>query len=221
MRDHARTSHQETGILAASMNVRKHPLAAVLSLSAALPAAQAATLGTVPLDINFGSFGEPSAAFAFAIGDDVINGIESGAVLFDRTLTAADDGQTFTVSSGGEFQQAVGFLTNGTNDWIFYQFGVAGIGWTEGGYFHGDYTGAHGTDLAGSQIQSISLHIGSLTFVPAPDDPDFVFPEDFNRLIGSVTIDGIPAIPEPTPTALLGLGLAALATAWRRRAARP
>lgn len=205
------------------MTVRKHPLAAVLWLLLAIPATQAATLGTVPIDINFGSSGEQSAAFAFAIGDDVINGIESGAVLFDRTLSAADEGQTLTVSSGGEFQQAVGFLTNGANDWIFYQFGVAGIGWTEGGYFHGDYTGAHGTDFAGAQIESIGLHIDSLAFVPAPDGTDFVFPDHFNRLIGLATIDGVPAIPEPTPTALLGLGLglAALATAWRRRETRP
>lgn len=201
------------------MKARRLPLVTIASLLLAVPAAQAATLGTVPIDINFGSSGVPSALFGFAIGDDVINEFESGALLFDQTLTPADDGRTLTVSSGAEFQQAVGFLTNGANDWIVYQFGNAGIGWTEGGYFHGDYTGAHGTDLAGAQIESISLHIDSLVFPPAPEGPDFVFPDDFNRLIGSVTVEGVPAIPEPTSTALLGLGLAALAARSLRRGA--
>jgi hypothetical protein len=179
----------------------------VTGLALAGSAAHAATLGTVPIDANFGA-GGVAGYFTFVIGDfEVTPETPAGALVFAQTLTTADAGKTFVVTSGEEFSQAVAFLTNGVNDQIVYFLDGGGTGWWEAGYFYGDASGANGIDLAGAQIESISLRIDSVFFSPA---------RDFEQVTGAVTISGIPPVPEPGTAALMSLGLAGGVLALRR-----
>lgn len=195
------------------MKKPKFFLAALFPLLFALPV-NAAVLGEIGVSATGGGlWGEPippDARFVFDIGGALYNG-EYGGTIFDMYLSPSDAGSSFVVSSGTEFEEAVAYLTNGINDVISYDFAGNGLGWTEGGFFYGDYTGALGTDLAGSQIDNITLYINHLTFSsPRPGWRDHIFN-------GIVTINGTPPIPEPETNALMMIGLAAMGMILRKR----
>lgn len=176
--------------------------------------ANAAVLGEIGASSTGGGlYGEPvpsDARFVFNIGGSLLDGIPGGTV-FDLLLSPADVGKSFVVSSGAEFEEAVAFLTNGINDEISYDFAGNGLAWTEGGFFYGDYTGALGSDLAGSHIDNITLYINHLTFSePRPGWRDHTFN-------GIVTINGTPPIPEPETSALMMAGLAGMGIVLRKR----
>lgn len=181
--------------------------------------AQSATLATIDSSMVGGYSTPPQAneeiRFTFDFGGALHN-LEFGGTVFDLLLSSADTGKVFSVNSGAEFEEAVGFLTNGVNDWITYQFDGGGAGWTEGGFFYGDVDGANGIDLAGSQIDSINLHINNLQINKLSSPADSWEWYSYN-LDAFVSIEGTPAIPEPTTAIYMMIGLTVITLALRRQ----
>lgn len=195
--------------------MRKLGCGLALALAIGPGGVQAATLGSIDASMTLG-FAEPpppdqQTAFLFDFGGFIFN-LEYGGTVFDLMLSSADVGQTISVSSGTEFDEAVGFLTNGVNDWITFQFGGGGTGWTEGGFFYGDVDGDNGIDFAGAQIDSIDLHVNNLGLTTGPDPALYWY-----RLDALVSIEGVPAIPEPATVMTLMAGLAGMPWVARRR----
>ena len=205
----------------------KRIILVVLTLVMGLPfAANALPIGSFDTNVRMGS----SASFdqihyTLEFGGDFWFGSPGGTV-FDLILSTNDVGKTYTVASGTEFAETVGYLTNGLNDQIAYDVsgypngGGAGSGSNEAYSFFGDYTGAHGIDFAGYTINSISLMVNNLNFNTPGDNPnrdglwtDVIFD-------ARVTVDGsIASVPEPGTFVLLTLGLACIGfvSAYRRR----
>lgn len=198
-------------------NIRKYMWCFILTVMLAPALAQSATLANIDTSMSLGYASPPPSdvetRFIFDIGGFIFN-LEFGGTVFDLLLSSDDAGKTFAVSSGTEFEEAVGFLTNGVNDWITFEFGEGGTGWTEGGYFFGNFDGTNGIDLAGSQIDSINLHVNNIG--PAGGSGD-LYLYNLNAL---VSIEGTPAIPEPATRMYLLTGLMLVALAMRRSLGR-
>lgn len=96
--------------------------------------ANAAVLRNLDVSMSGGGlYGEPlptQARFTFDIGGALYNG-EYGGTVFDLLLNPSDAGNSYVVSSGTEFEEAVAFLTNGINDVISWQFETGGTGGPE------------------------------------------------------------------------------------------
>lgn len=146
-----------------------------------------------------------------------------GDLVFDLILSANSVGQTYTVSSGAQFDQAVQLLTNGINDNVSYEVdgspggGGIGIGSSEAGFFFGDDTGAHGVDFAGYQINSISLTVNSLNLSTPGSNPngDGVWTDA--KLNATLKINTVPV---PAAMWLFGSGLLGLTGVARRNKTR-
>ncbi|MCQ8116516.1 hypothetical protein [Methylomonas rosea] len=129
----------------------------------------------------------------------------TGGVAIDIILSESDAGRTFIVNSGAEFDQAVGYLSNGINDsitsWVIDGSVGGGVGSfaNEAYFFFGDISGANGIDFAGYSIDSISLAVTELSFTQSSDWTDVIFK-------ASVAINGSP-VPIPGGTYLFASGL--------------
>jgi hypothetical protein len=170
--------------------------------------AQALPLGSFDINSTSGSranFDQIKLLIGF--GGDWLDYF-SGAVL-DYTLSSDSKGQTFSVSSGTEFNEAATKLTNGVNNFIGYKIygyptgGSVGASSFEAQEFFGDYTGAHGIDFAGSEITSIDLNVHNLNFNHSGGNWTDV---TFNA---TVAINGIP-VPEPATLYMLCIGFIGL-----------
>ena len=172
--------------------------------------AQASVVGS--FDIRENIWGHDQIYLTVIIGeyvdyepDFMINEV----VFLDLKLSTDDVGQTYSVSSGTEFNEAVAYLTNDINDFIEYDvfypsgggFGCAAM---EARFFFGDETGANGIDFAGYNINRISLTVNSWT------DPVF----NFNASLK------VHAVPIPAAVWLLVsslIGLAGFRRKFRKR----
>ncbi|MCP4107130.1 MAG: PEP-CTERM sorting domain-containing protein [Desulfobacteraceae bacterium] len=166
---------------------------------------QAIPLGSFDVNIEMGSITVFDQIKYRLIIEDGLS-YYSGAT-FDFILSADDVGQTFTVSSGAEFDEGAMYLTNGSNNlisnWVYgYPNGAgAGHGSTEAYLFSDDYT-ENGIDFAGFEITGIDMTLNSLNL----DSHGYWTDVSFNA---TVVIDGISAVvPEPATFFLLGIGLA-------------
>lgn len=144
------------------------------------------------------------------------------SVVFDLILSTADVGQTYTVSSGPEFDEAIVSLTNGINEYIYCDTrgsqlqGPPGGGWgsLESLIFFGDATGANGIDFAGYDINSISVTINTLTFDTPGSNPngDGLWTDiEFNATIA------VTKVPVATTAWFFGSGLIGLIGIFKRK----
>lgn len=142
-------------------------------------------------------------------------------VIFDFSLTSDDVGNTFTVSSGREFDEAVVFLTNGIDDRV--RIDVARVGsfrsagvTTEADFFSGKFfrdssgVGINGIDFSGHDIDNISLTVNELIFGPDFND-DGISAYTFNTTIR------VSSVPLPTTVWFFCSGLLGLISITRKR----
>jgi hypothetical protein len=126
-----------------------------------------------------------------------------GPKLFEGIIfTPADVGKTVTVTEANdpEFNEVVAVLTNGVNDFLYFQaLGHPGGGGplderTEAFSFFGDGSGASGIDFKDFIIQCISLRINSLTLnIPGQDPNNDGNWTDYS-INYSLLIKGVPAV---------------------------
>ncbi len=158
----------------------------------------------ISVTVNFG--GDISGVPPF---DDSVGGV----VFNDLILSADDVGQTFTVSSGAGFDEAVAFLTNGINDSIFKGIisgsSAVGVSSTEASNFFGNPTPvgtvANGVDFAGYDINHISLTVNELVLFPHKGDPSGLTTEYMFDATVKVNAIPVPAAMWLFSSGLLGL----------------
>lgn len=117
--------------------------------------------------------------------------------LFDALVSAA--GQTFiTDATDPDFAKVEARLTNGVDDWLW-------LGFSDLGFFAlPEFGRLGGHDLAGADLERITLHIDAFRFDPAA--------EIQTLLTTTLIFEGAPAaVPAPWPLALLGAGLIGIA----------
>ena len=191
------------------------------AVAAALLLAWAADARADPL---FSHGYDVQSGFAGTAGDlavslSVMTGVESpdwATVSFGH-FTPADAGRTVTLTpaSGGDFGRLTGRLTDGTRHVIFFEWstpdGGGGLGAFEPAIIWGDVNDPR-IDLAGYQVDSLSLRVDRLSFTQQGGRTD---------ISGAFTLSAEGrAIPEPAAglTALLPTGAGLLR---RRRRSQP
>jgi len=182
----------------------------VVTILAGLPLSvvKASVIGSFEINGSFGAraiFNQIHISVDF--GGDYVE-MTPGGVAIDLVLSKDNVGQTYTVLSGNEFEEAVVYLTNGINDPVSFEYmssggdggGGGGLGANEAYFFFGDITGANGIDFSGYDINSISLAVNSLSFNSSFDWTDVIFN-------ATATIEGSP-VPLPGAIWLFASGLA-------------
>ena len=142
--------------------------------------------------------------------------------VFDVIVSPANVGQTFSLSSGPEFEAAVRYLTDGVNGTVgnFYSFDVndpngSGSAVLESSFFFGDPSGSGRVDFSGFVITSLDFRIDELIF----SHPGGTWTDATVR--STLIVNGQPAtVPEPATLGLMGLGLAGIYARRRARAGR-
>jgi hypothetical protein len=190
----------------------------VMLLGLTISPAQASTIGSFQIHEQGGSssiFNHLQLQVIFGVDPISVTG---GETVFDLILTSGNVGQTYTISSGAEFDKAVGFLTNGINDVVSlntYDYpgggGAIQLG-SESRLFvvEGYYAGTNGIDFAGYNIDNISLTINNLVFsTPGGLWTDVNFDATFN----------VNTVPIPAAVWLFGSGLLGLVGVARRKVA--
>jgi len=182
---------------------------ATFTALAAVKDAQSATLGRGTVETSTGISGllaEPDFLVEIAqidpSGEDTLPGIP----IFAKTITSADVGILYTVTSANNpnFDEITSLLTNGVSDTVF--FGVTGLGTgVATGVFESAFTFDDATDFKGSLIDSLTITVDSFEAEIPGRDPngDGIWTDYAAKY--SLSVKGKPV---PEPANLLGLGVA-------------
>lgn len=196
----------------------------ILSVLSATSTAKADLIGS--MDFNLGTLAGANVIYN-SIQLEIYHGpfLGSGARLFDLILSESDVGNTYTVSSGTDFDDAVAMLTNGIDDEFnatFFIIPFTGTGWglegTESCFLlFSDSSDPSRVDFSGYNINSMSFTLNSITFdTPGRDLNENGIWTDFD-IAGSVTFDGT-VVPVPGSVLLGVLGLTAAGVKLRKYA---
>lgn len=175
----------------------------------AVQGAQAATIGRGTVETKTGIselLGKPDFLVEIAqldpSGEDTLPGIP----IFAKTITSADVGVPYTVTSANNpnFDEITSLLTNGVSDTVF--FGVTGLDTgVATGVSESAFTFDDATDFKGSLIDSLTITVDSFEAdIPGRDPNDDGIWTDYAAKY-SLSVKGKPV---PEPTNLLGLGVA-------------
>jgi hypothetical protein len=183
---------------------------ALVTLLVLLPgsSAWADTFTSLPIDLGTGSVDDSHPVeflASFLAGD--IPATPPGIPLFDLFLQPSDSGTTRVATSANNpnFDDVVDIFLAPVNDSRFH---LDGAGFVSSSFLHDSFPGG----FAGLTIDSITLRIDQVSFVPSGDP---VFP--FNALFsGALVVDAVATVPEPSSLVLLMSGLAGLGLAARR-----
>jgi len=201
--------------------------AAITFFVAALPAE--AAWATVTIDTTGGARSNLTPWTAHAVVTYVRSGVTYTKSLdFGASLYDGASGLDFVMNASthpGQFEQLVGFLTDGANDKFFLNLTsptVAGLPASGGGPWAGGresvvFAGSslNGIDLAGRPITALVLHIDHFNLTTPGSNPngDGIW-TDYD--IGAT----LTVVPEPATVGLLAAGVAALAVKRKRKTAR-
>ena len=183
---------------------------ALVTLLVLLPgsSAWADTFTSLPIDLGSGTVDNSTPVeflAAFLAGD--ITSTPPGIALFDLFLQPSDSGTTRVATSANNpnFDDVVDIFLAPVNDSRFH---LNSGGFVSSAFLHNSFPGG----FAGLTIESITLRIDQVSFVPTND---LVFP--FNALFsGALVVDTVATVPEPASLVLLMSGLAGLGLAARR-----
>ncbi|MFC2953567.1 hypothetical protein ACFOOP_16635 [Marinicaulis aureus] len=124
----------------------------------------------------------------------------------------------FELTSGSDFDFAVGLLTNGVNDRMQFRSGGGAFGQVESYWFFDDFTGASGIDFQGFTISRLVLTVIA-SFVSPGSDPnnDGIWTEESYSLRLDVYDDSVSDVPLPAATPLFAAALMGGAGFLRRK----
>ena len=185
-------------------------LIAILSLLFITPIVKADMIGSMDVTASAG------AAKTFSsIRLEIYHGpfSSSAARLFDLTLSESDVGNTYTVSSGADFDAAVAMLTNDIDDLITVKQSTLDnlAAWGQTNYesnflSFSDPSDPSRVDFSGYIINSMTLTLNGLTFTHSATSVYTTFDLD-----GTVTFDGtVVPVPGAVLLGILGLGVAGI-----------
>jgi hypothetical protein len=191
-------------------------LTAILSFLLITPIVKADMIGSMNITATAGG-----AKTFSSIRLEIYHGpySSSAARLFNIILSEYDVGNTYTVSSGTDFDAAVAMLTNDIDDLITVKESTLDslFGWGLGDYessrfSFSDPSDPSRVDFSGYYINSMSLTLNSLTFTHSATSVYTTFDLD-----GTVTFDGT-VVPVPGSVLLGVLGLTAAGVKLRKYA---
>lgn len=145
----------------------------------------------------------------------------SAQATFTEILSAASIGTTFTYSSGDEFDVAAAILTDGFNSALLATPStIAYWGYFEAVLFNDDPASLNGFDFEGYTISSIGWTIDSYSISTDSEGLTSAALSSSLSVFGDAVngAGGATGIPEPSTLALMGLGLAGLGFARKRKA---
>ncbi len=176
---------------------------------AAVQGAQAAIIGRGTVETNTGVRGllaESDFLVEIAQLDPSGEDTLPGTPIFAKTITAADVGIPYTVTSANNlnFDEITSLLTNGVSDTVF--FGVTSLDTgVATGVFESAFTFDDATDFKGSLIDSLTITVNSFEAdIPGRDPNGDGIWTDYTAEY-SLSVKGKPV---PEPANLLGLGAA-------------
>jgi hypothetical protein len=165
--------------------------------------------------------------FVLEVTTDNMYGPDPVTPLFDKIISPADVGKTFTVDSSSPFfSHNIGLATDGTNNRVGFSLLQAdgsggGSVFYEAEFFFGAphspfYSGR--ADLSGHSIKRVTFHVDQLSVIPRLPDPSNYY--DFKGTISFFDDANVQGTPEPASCSLALLGTFGV-VAWRKRRAAP